>query len=257
MKHSIVASPGIFKNHVRWLMMISNYYNQKLNDIGILRVGDTFAKKPVEKVDFILRNVYPDDRDCLNWLDFEWRYRQLLNEILYIEATITFLKKRTDDDPDHRMICLWSSPNNVLYGYLKFDPYLHDRTREEFLVYAARETHNIKRYVPQSNEKLLAINAFKLYNEVLDKETYDSMIGFLDIDNQYEQARIVHAAWYKLQERARKQAYKLMADCVYPDFPWQGQFVHFKISPERFSEPQNKIKWETIKQLILTTYKED
>jgi hypothetical protein len=249
MVHSIAASLGIFKNHVRWLLMLSDYYNGKINEVDFLKPDEVFPSDPSEKVDFLLHNVYPLERDCLNWLDYEWTFRENINQIMYIEHNIDTIKKIVVTTDEHRILGMYALPKQCMWGYMKFDPLLHNRSPIEFLVKMTKEQQELKRYVCKENEKLLLVDAFRLQKPVLDKEFYDSVVLFFDVDNQYEHANRLHERWYQLQQRAKTQAYNIMKSAIYPEFAWRGPMIHHK--------PTTQQQWIDCKNTILEIYKED
>ena len=246
MVHSIAASLGIFKNHVRWLLMISNYYNGKINDASFLVEDKNFPTDPSEKVDFLLKYVYPLERGCLNWLDYEWTFRENINQIMYIEHCISAVKQIVKTTDEHKILGMYALPKQCMWGYMKFDPFLHKRSPIEFQVKMTKEQQELKRYVTEDNEQLLLMDAFRLHQPILEKEFYDTIIEFFDVDNQYEHATRLHERWYQLQQNSKKQAYNIMKGAVYPEFAWQGPMIHFK--------PTNQAQWNDCKNTILEIY---
>lgn len=251
MKHSISASLGAFKNHLRWLVLLSDYYNGILNEEGFLIDGKSFPMDARGKLDFIKENVYPNNRDCLNWLDFEWLMREKLDNILYVEHSPQLTSEKNKDASEHRMVVMWAEPKECILGYAKFEPGMHGRTFEEFSVKITQEKIFAKKYETKKkpNEKVLSVHAYRLYNPVLDKEFYDQVVEFFEIDNQYNIAQQVHEIWYNLQRNARRQAYTLMQNAEWPDFPWYSKLVYFK--------PKTEQEFNRMKDLVIRTYEED
>lgn len=249
MKHSIAASLGIFKNHMRWLLLLSNHYNGILNEPNFLLDGRIFPKNPNEKLDFIKEIVYPSTRTATNWLDFEWSYRQKLDNIMFIEHCIEVVKKNVNTMGPHKILAMTATPKQCMFGYMKFDPYLHKRSPIEFLVKMTKEQQTMKRYKAEENEEVILVDAFQLYNETLNEEFYNTIVNFFMIDNQYDTAKKLHSVWFNLQEASRKHAYQLINDAEYPEFPWTSTRVYHR--------PETKNQWQDIKNTMTQIYKEE
>lgn len=180
-------------NHLRWLLMLDPEFF-------------IFDNGPVsDKVGYILDRVYPATRDRLNWFEFEFKYRQVLNE------HIKFAHTNFDPGWQQRPGQFDSKFNYFLYPskpdiIIKFYRALLETTE-----WNPKTIDNIK------HERLQAINCINQYGGLLvnseelffpdlDKLLYDKICSFGNFTNLYEHAKIIHSAWWNSRNRGGRQA---------------------------------------------------
>jgi len=248
MKHSISAPAGAFKNHLRWLMLLSDYYNSELKNTCL-------PTNLNDKISFIKEKIYPDTRDCISWLDYEWTYKLDLDKVMYIDFSPRVVSAQGKDEPQHKIITMWATPLECLLGYAKFEPgILQFKSKEEFFVQITKENIYTKNYFKNKlpNEEILLLHSYTLFNPILSRAFYNQVVDFFGVDDQYESACEIHNIWYNKQIDARKQAYYLMKDAVWPNFAW-------RFDPKNLlsSHPRTEDEFNRMKKMILEIYAGD
>jgi hypothetical protein len=199
MKLSICAPIGGLGNHLRWLLLLSPEFN-----IEIMRISD-------KKV--ILNSlVYPKHRTCFNWLQTEWRYRRSLSKHIDFDHNIENVYEPTTAN---KIVVMTIKPKYALKHYLKFNPLINGHTIKFFLKYVVKDNKSNTEFRVNQHDKTLVIDANKLYNSVLDKELYESIINFFEIGNVYEQANETHKLWYELNQKANKDVLNVADEWKY------------------------------------------
>lgn len=200
-KHSVCASVGGFANHYRWLLLLSEKYNNltSLNANSFMGFNKAFPWKAKDKVTFIRDNVYCTGRNFSNWIAYEWKFRGALDHILPIHHDIEFVARYVNNESiEHKMLASILDPNYCLRNYIKFNPTLNSFTEEGFMQRCEDEIQKIKTFVPKSNEKILVVDGSRLYKSVLDESLYQEIINFFQLEDLYSFANEVHQLWYRL-----------------------------------------------------------
>jgi hypothetical protein len=204
MRHSVCASVGGFANHYRWLLLLSEKYNdlQLLNANSFMRVNKVFPWKAEDKVKFIADNVYCKDRNHTNWIAYEWRYREALGHVINVSHNIYKLSysvvPQGRPSIPHKILVSLLDPNKCLKHYIKFNLALNSLSPDEFLKSCESDITDVKNYVLRPQEQLLVLEGKELYKPTLDKNLYKSMIDFFELEDSYECANEVHMMWYRI-----------------------------------------------------------
>jgi hypothetical protein len=173
-------------NHLRWLLLL---------DPGFL----LFDRGPIaDKVDYILSNVYPAERNCKNWFRYEFKYRQVLNE------QIKFA--HTDFSPgwENRPGQFDSDKNYFLYPK---DPTLTLDLYKKFVHVNTSSYRNTVQYERQQVDLYLAtqpgllLDPADLYTEDLDKMLHSKLCQFGNFAIDFDDANKVHKSWYHAHQR--------------------------------------------------------
>jgi len=198
MKLSICSPVGGFGNHLRWLLLLSPEFKKLLN------MDDNFV---VAKL-----FVYPKRRTCFNWLNMEWRYREIINSHIAFSHNI---ENVYDSSATNKIVVMTMKPKYALKHYLKFNPLLNGHTIKSFLKHVQSDNKTNTEFMVKQQDKTLVIDANKLYNSVLDKQLYESIINFFELGNVYEKANEVHKLWYELNQQANKDVLSIEDDWKY------------------------------------------
>jgi hypothetical protein len=213
-KFSIVYSIGGFGNHVRWLSLLDNRYQCVIKASNFQHPSEQWKINPIEsykfydfvsmdtKLEFIKTWVYPDRRTWHNWLIFEWKYREQLNEILPVTHEYKFNRP---GGPQRKELYLRVTPDLAYRCFLKFNTSLNN-TSPAWMKSAISEFNQVtERYCLEFNKDTLYLDVDSLYNEQLDRELYQQLINFFELDDNYEVANQVHKVWYNLHRKAEKE----------------------------------------------------
>ena len=197
-KHSICGPIGGFTQHIRWLMLVSANYNdlEKLNYIGAMVPKKYYPFKGEDKVKFIQEHIYPSDRRCFNWLDEKYMHRQALKKVILHTHEL-------DECGSEPTIIITMDPMFSYNFYLKFAPMIA-LDKDGFIEKVVRQNKENLDYA-NAQPNCFHIDTEQLYSPTLDRNIYDNMISFLNIDNVYECAQQVHKMWYDNRKSAEEE----------------------------------------------------
>lgn len=215
MKLSICSPMGGYGNHLRWLA---------LSNEGT--------------IDFIKKFVYPKNRTCFNWIDSEWKFRQILNKKIHFEHTID---KLYDQNNVNKIIVLHINPRNALKAYLKFNPALSTLTPNLFLHHIGWQNQTNENFKLKDTDVKITLKSEDLYNEVLNEGIYTEIVDFFNLPNSYNIANEIHKLWYDLHQQAEKDVLQIETKWNYTD---------------NIEKPQDK-DYNDIKDLICQLYKKE
>lgn len=183
MKREVIGCVGGGGNHLRWLLLLDPQFPHLQGHRGPSH--DTFS--------FIVNNVYPEDRNWQNWLNYEWRWR------LEVDHLIAFSHGRALQR-DTRYCALVTSPDDAFKHYVKFNTNLNNTLVETFKQQIGIYNNSFR---PADN--LLIIDGSKLFQPILDIELYNKVIEWFELSDNYAQAAEIHSLWWKLVKRAEQE----------------------------------------------------
>lgn len=186
MKYSICGPFGSHGEHLRWLLLLSKEFK-------------ILYYKNEQKNDFYNTYVYPEHRTCFNWLNFEFVYKERLDKIIHLSREII------KTEGSHKIISINVDPMYSYNNYLKFNPGLNTLTKEEFVSSMDNLVKNNTSYICNNNEEIFTIDGLKLDTPDLDKNLYNDLINFYEIEDAYDLANFWHKTWYRLHQKAKKQ----------------------------------------------------
>tara|TARA_R110000782_G_C14694086_1_gene401418 strand:+ start:169 stop:795 length:627 start_codon:yes stop_codon:yes gene_type:complete len=195
--NAIMSPVGGGGNHIRWLCLLDQTF--KIQSI---------TEK--NKFDFILNDVYNDNRTWHNWLENEWKWRNTINDILFFEHGIPSVEIEIAKSFD-KVLYVSSSGDNCYKHYLKFNSNLNTTNSLKFIK-KIDKSNNI--YNKQSEKKqkrnfgydfnLLAIDFNHFYKNSLDTTIIEKINNFFSIQIPFDQATEIHNKWLLLNKKAEK-----------------------------------------------------
>ena len=186
----IYAPVGGFGNHLRWLLLLNKNYKIELDGQKLFTIED--------KIKFITTIVYSNNRTYNNWLDYEFTWRNKLDHLL------KFTHDMTDFFDDLKSVALIVEPILALRCYEKFNPGLNGLSTENFL----KQTHKqnlMCQFASQSLDAVICVDATKLFQATLDKEIYNRVLEFFNLESNFDEANTIHQIWYNLHIKAEKE----------------------------------------------------
>jgi hypothetical protein len=181
--YQVYAPCGAFGNHLRWLLLLDEKYTLIL-DKQLISTAN-------EKVDFISKNVYTNNRNFKNWLSYEFRYRSTLDQWLKFTHSI-------EDVLDERKgIGCSIDPKLAYQEYVKFNPSLNGLSVESFYQ-MIQKSNKFCNFAEQYYPIFKHIDSGRLYNEKLDFDLYSECIDFLNLTLYYNEAQEIHSMWFFL-----------------------------------------------------------
>ena len=182
MKREVVGCTGGGGNHLRWLLLLSPEFSY-------------FRDHAPDNFTFIKQCVYPNNRNWQNWLNFEWRWR------LKVDQLITFSHLRPLQS-DTKYCALITDPDLALKHYLKFNSNLNNTLIDTFKYQVIIYNDSVKKQSDKNN--LIVINSETLLQPELDQDLYNKVVNWFSITNCYNQAKEIHLLWWQLVKRAEK-----------------------------------------------------
>jgi hypothetical protein len=190
----IYAPLGAFGNHARWLALLDDRYKIKFSD-------GAFLQSVEDKLEYIQNNVYNDKRTHHNWLKYEWTWRNQLRDVLFTTHDII------DMFDGSKTIALTMDPELSLKCYRKFNPKLNNATQNDFLAMTYK-INKMANFVSQHIDTFKCLDSSVLYQAVLDKEFYQTLIEFFDLEYNYQPAQEIHESWFRLHQKAEQEFLK-------------------------------------------------
>ena len=224
---NVIAPYGGFANHVGWLIwdnssfdsvLKSNYVSKteyniikgnswpEYEEINLVNIPKfvynemcsfgVFDYKINNTLEFILKNVYHDKRSWHNWLYTEWAFRTRLKNIEIFHSLDKISNKELN------LICCIDA--DLAYkNYIKINSSFNNRGLEYFFNQINEFNENATALKNQKN--VLVIDNSNLLKNPLDYNYYDKIVSFLNLENDYRNANIIHNAWLTCQERAEQE----------------------------------------------------
>jgi hypothetical protein len=218
----VVSAPiGGFANHTTWLLWIhpefkshilkKSFTQEEYNNVRgvdwpdidkLDNITDPDVKKDIENfryidvypkdhVQYILDNIYTQDRTWHNWLPTEWQYRKSIYNF-EIEHTA---------EMHYAVLC--TIDVNVAYkNYLKVNSSLATRGLEFF----RKEVADFNASAIKS--KNLVVDNTVLFSPELDIDYYKQVTEYFKLEDRYQQAQVIHDAWYRAQMRSETEFLK-------------------------------------------------
>jgi hypothetical protein len=212
MKFSIEAPIGGIGNHVRWLVLLDNQFKFSLKKLPwpppdphqVEQYPDCDIVTLADKVEFIKNYVYAPFRSWHNWLIIEWHFRKKLDAVIPFEhQNYNNYYKNGYNDNLTKTLALGIHPDLACRLYFKFNPNLNSATPELFKRQISHNNWLLDR-VPY-HKNFLQLYSDVLYNNSLNRELYQQIINFFELDNHYDIANEIHQLWYQGHVRAEKE----------------------------------------------------
>lgn len=242
---SIVAPIGGFVNHIRWLLLLSEKYNNWTN--LSIRVKPVFPFKLSKKVEYIENYIYPKERTAYNWLTFEWTYRTPLRDSIPVGHNMFFIENKCIKPDQENKTVVIDCPSDIsLYHYHKINPGLTGYNKKDYLEFIDTENHINLTYKTFPKHQTFHIKAKDVYTEVLNIDAYQSIIDFFGVENNYEHANYLHQIWYKKSEEEIQRIITFCKTSTFPEFPWDRRLEQYK--------PKTVDEWNEMRDNLLQTY---
>ena len=181
----VVGHKGSFGNHVRLLLLLSDQFDFTSNKS--YSCANT-------KLEFIIKQVYNQERTWNNWLWLEGQWRRELEKLVPFAHNIRSKSQM-------KRVILLSDPETAYRSYIKFSSNLDVATKETFLSYCILYNENV---ATLSNNRDIVTTSSELFQEELDQDWYSSLVSKLNLTNEYEHANKLHRHWYQLHKKAER-----------------------------------------------------
>jgi len=154
-------------------------FRKELEDIRYIDIH------PANHVKWLLDNIYTEDRTWHNWLSIEWNFRDYLYNFK-IEHTAKM---------EYTVLC--TIDYEVAYkNYLKINSSFNNCGLDEF----NKEIQKFNDRAKNSNN--LVVDNTVLFDQELNYDYYNQLTDYFNLENRYNEAQVVHDAWYKAQIRS-------------------------------------------------------
>jgi hypothetical protein len=169
-------------NHLRWLLLLDPEFSY-------------FREQAADNFTFITKCVYPNDRTWQNWLNYEWRWR------LGVEDLIAFSHGRVLQS-DTRYCALKTNPEQAIKHYLKFNTNLNTTLMQTF----KQQTEDYNNKIGSiKSDNLMIVDSDQLFQPTLDKDFYLKITEWFNLSDNYDQAATIHSMWWALIKRAEQE----------------------------------------------------
>ena len=186
-------------NHLRWLCLLDPSFD--LRDI---------TQKT--KLDFILQDVYSDDRDWYNWLNRESTHREALDKhIRFGHPDKKDFERIINDRTVNPLLYLVNRPETCYKHYLKFNSRLSNRTKEHFIKEITGNNQVID-YTARTNKKIIVMDGEFLFERSLNKDKISELNQNFNLEVEFGLARVVHEKWFDLNRKAEENIIRYMAE---------------------------------------------
>ena len=180
----IYAPIGGFGNHLRWLLLLDENYTIKLKDQVLITSN--------EKLEFIKKFVYCEERSWHNWIKFEFRYRIILDQYL------KFTHDMTDIFDDLKTVGLTIDPELAYKSYVKFNPTLNGISKNSFLQQIQKQNKMCKFANDYSPDLFYCVDSASFFQPTLDIKIYNNIINYFNLQSHNDVAQEIHYIWYNL-----------------------------------------------------------
>lgn len=186
--HACVGGGG---NHLRWLLLLDPEFS-------------IFDGGPVsDKVDYILDQVYPASRHQGNWLEFELKYRNVLND--YIKFAHSDFSPGWELRPgqfDSKINYLMYPADMTRTLQLSRSFYRKSFTDSEIRLFVETvQTERAQAELYAKTQNGLLIDPDDLHSVNLDQLLYNKICNFGNFKDCYPQAKQIHKAWWEAKTR--------------------------------------------------------
>ena len=188
---SILANIGGGGNHLRWLCLLDKRFNIEL-----------VTSKTIK--DFILQDVYAEQRSWHNWLVWEWKYRNRLQHLIYLDHPSKRMIDQgilTDKDTGST-ICVTTGNHFAYRHYLKFNTGLNGMSRQDFLDNNG-EINALMLDKAKKNSQILIVDGGSLFTTEISE--ISKIVEFFHLNIPSDDIREVHDRWIYLNRKAEEQ----------------------------------------------------
>jgi hypothetical protein len=225
-----------------------------LNSVNFFVPKLRFPLHSKDRVDFIEKHIYNNRKDFYNWIELENEFKLSLNQVFYSVHTIDHFNSHPDKkiftllvNTDVDLACKHSFK---LHPFWNGNPWKKG-SKEQFIKDIQKCNDQNINYVTSENEKVLRISSDCLNNTELDKDFYDTIINFLELDNQYDNAYQIHKMWKNVNCKAEQNIVKFFNTHEYPSLAWYDGKFHLETS-----DVYNRDDWNNMKQTTIQYYGE-
>jgi len=228
-KYLVSAAPGGYANHVAWIIWLHDFAGNIINpnkttcnkDFFNVMKGDDWPefedlkKRDVEKlnktieqelrnfgflpryisdkVSFILQEVYSHNRSWHNWLKTEYMFRNCISAEISHEAKVV--------NNNIKNVFCKINPDIAYRNYLKINSSLNLKGKDFLKKEILEFSYNADKL---NSSSCLVVDNDIIFKETLDKTYYEKIRSFFDAEDRYEEACVIHNAWWNAQMKSEK-----------------------------------------------------
>jgi hypothetical protein len=193
----ISFSWGVGGNHLRWLLFLDN------SIVNPFTPGQTIA----DKLNFVQTEIYNNSRSWNTWLQFELKYRGILDDQILIAHEL--YDWETNESYKSRKI-LFLKPSNIdsaVAHYFHINLGMNSTTPETFKKHII-EWNNELDVMIENHKKLdnwMIIDPNLLDSEILDYSMYKSIVDFFGFKDNYTESNLIHSQYYRLRQKSARE----------------------------------------------------
>ena len=199
--------PGACGNHLRWLLFLDKQIRNPFTDDQSIQ----------GKVNFILNDVYTENRTWYNWLNYEWKFRCTLDPQIKIMHNSTLSQ---DDTCKNKQVIFLNIVDFKLffYHYLHINLKLNGNSIDRFLYFnSTRWNEHIENFSNNLDENMKIFYVDSLYEKNLNYDLYKNIINFLGFDDNYELANQIQNRYYNIRKKSAAEFYSFFTSTQFND----------------------------------------
>lgn len=217
----ILAPGGAGGNHIRWLLLLDSrfqfdFYEQServqkaLNYFIDAKEYKLLSNLPNDKAKNIAALVYSKKRTWHNWLAIEWYYRNAINNVIFFDhGNEGGWEKISNPIDSYKALLCAIDPDLSYKNYVKWNSNLSNvpihQYKKEIENNFSAKAYSDRLYKLDRLAPCMIVDVSKLFQETLDKNFYQSIINFFQLEDHYNLAAELHSLWYNLNISAEKE----------------------------------------------------
>ena len=190
---------GACGNHLRWLLFLDKQIHNPFTDDQSIQ----------GKVNFILNDVYTENRTWYNWLKLESKLSADLLDQYSLIHNIEKAKFMSSQQDQITIFLTVSDPTLVINHLMNVDI---------INAYALYNNNDNYTFFPENlDENMKIFYVDSLYEKNLNYDLYKNIINFLGFDDNYELANQIQNRYYNIRKKSAAEFYSFFTSTQFND----------------------------------------
>lgn len=206
-------------NHLVHLMSLSTAFDCVFQEFGI-------EPSVKNKLDWIKKNIYHNNRTWYNWLETEWKYRKNYSRVIrtihefydWEDRTEINLPRNNIPAGSQILFLEFDAPETILNHYMHINLGLNNKTPDCFVQDHLDWQSEMFFIKSRHFESCKFINGNILHQPVLDKNFYDQCCEWFGLEKFYNEASEIHSAWMQCRYQSARDFYNYFTGTEFNQF---------------------------------------